>query len=66
MLEQYVPGESSMPVLQDVLALCGPLVEEISLRQLLPPLDVFSHSFTASFSFIGVHLSHRQIYFHFS
>lgn len=39
-IEDYLPGQSSMEALQNILTLCGSLVEELNLRQLLPPLDV--------------------------
>eukprot|EP00047_Mylnosiga_fluctuans_P000343 m.191566 g.191566 ORF g.191566 m.191566 type:complete len:483 (+) comp10048_c3_seq1:1220-2668(+) len=38
-IEQFVPGQSSVAELHNLLTLCGPLVEELELRQLLPPID---------------------------
>lgn len=38
-LEEYVPSQSSLEGLLALLSLCGALVEELELRQLLPPPD---------------------------
>ena len=39
-IEAFVPGHSSPSELRNLLSLCGALVEDLELRQLLPPLDV--------------------------